>query len=331
MKTQRMKNVLSAVCFILILAFMVHAISYITWDKGGKSIYLYRQEEPDSLDVVFVGASQVMCGVYPMDLYHDFGITSYDYVASATVLPQSYYNIVEALKTQSPKVLVLDVSGVIFQTKIGSIEFTHGQLDNMEWSQNKLQAISDLIETPGDRLEFYIPLIRFHTRWKDLDRVDLQPITGTAKGAAVMDGHVEDLQEVKAVPRDAMRQIPEVTEEYLRKSLDYCREQGVPVLLLTTPVVNDTFREYYNSVDAIAEEYGVRYLNLTYCLDEMDFDFTTDMRDNNHCNIQGAQKVTAYVGSYLKEHYDLPDRRSDESCAQAWDRAYLEYKAEYPY
>ena len=46
------------------------------------------------------------------------------------------------------------------------------------------------------------------------------------------------------------------------------------------------------------------------------FDWTTDTKDaGSHLNLSGAQKATAYLGAYLKEHYDLPDRRLDSSYA----------------
>jgi len=196
---------------------------------------------------------------------------------------------------------------------------------------NKVNAINDLIENLGDRSEYYFPLIKFHTRWKDLDRQDFLPSAQVTKGAHVGEGTIADPEPVELVPADRARPLPQLAEEYLRRSLDYCREQGVTVLLISTPVFSSEEQEYYNSVYAIAQEYGVQYLNLMRCLDEMDFDFTTDMRDKVHCNIEGAQKVTSYVGSYLKENYILPDRREDEAYAPAWDRAYQEYKAEYPY
>lgn len=331
MKGKKARAAISAVSFVLVLALMVQALTYITWDKGGKAVSLYRREEPGSLDVLFVGASQVMCGVYPMDLYHDFGITSYDYTVSASLLPQSYYCIIEALKTQHPEVLVLDVSGVVFDGKVSTLEYAHSQLDSMPWSENKLRALEDLIESPGDRLEFYIPLIRFHTRWKDLNRDDLLPITGTTKGAAVMDGLVVDPDPAWAVVTDEVLQPPEVAEEYLRRSLDYCLDAGVPVLLLTMPVISYSAPKYYNAVKAVAGEYGVPYLDLSAYLDDMGFDLSADMRDEFHCNISGACKVTDYIGRYLKEHYDLPDRRADGSLAGDWDRAYQAYKEEYPY
>ena len=39
--------------------------------------------------------------------------------------------------------------------------------------------------------------------------------------------------------------------------------------------------------------------------------------------------ATSYVGKYLKENYDLPDRRNDAAYAPVWDAAYEKYMSVY--
>ena len=116
------KRLAGAICFWLILALVINGLTFITRNKNeAEQVYPYYDEPKKSLDVVFLGSSHVMCGIYPMELYREYGITAYDYTSSALVLPQAYYQVVEALKTQTPKVLVLDVSGVVYDNvKIGS-------------------------------------------------------------------------------------------------------------------------------------------------------------------------------------------------------------------
>lgn len=325
------KRLAGGVCFFLILALLIHGLTFITRNKNEADlVHPFYDEPKNSLDVVFVGSSHVMCGIYPMELYREYGIAAYDYTSSALVLPQAYYQVVEALKRQTPKVLVLDISGVAYgNTKIGSPEYVHVQLDNMRWSVNKIEAINDLIEDPGDRLEYYFPLLKFHTRWKELAPEDFKRITGSSKGANVSENVLEGALLYGIEPRDHTAPISEYPEEYLRKILDYCRDLGVPVLLLNLPfIANETSQGKYNAVYGIAEEYGVAYLNLMHHADDIGFDFGADLRDTSHCNRSGAEKVTSYVGRYLKENYDLPDRRDDPAYAPVWDAAYERYAAE---
>jgi len=323
------QRLICSLLFLAGLAGVIAVLTHVTRNKNeAEIVYPYYHEAEDSLDVVFVGSSHIMCGVYPMDLYHDFGIVSYDYASSALVLPQSYYQTIEALKTQSPKVLVLDASGAVYDGKVGSKEYVHTQLDNMKWSLNKVRAIQDLIEDPADRAEYYFPLIRFHTRWKELEDRDFRSVTGRTKGAYLSEAVIQDPELEPVVPEDYAVPLAENAEAYLRKILDFCRDSGIEVLLLNTPyLIQAEEQGKCNEAGRIAAEYGVPCLNLMYHLEEMDFDWLTDMRDHAHCNISGAQKVTAFVGAYLKEHYDLPDRRGDGT----WDAAYEAYKGAYPY
>ena len=331
MKT--VKLLISTLCFLAILILLVNGLTFITRNKNEADlVYPYYDEEPNSLDVIFLGSSHIMCGIYPLELYQEYGIASYDYTSSALVLPQAYYQVVEALRTQTPKVLVLDISGVAYENiKIGSPEYVHVQLDNMKWSLNKVEAIHDLIENPSDRLEYYFPLLKFHTRWKELQAEDFQAITGGTKGARVSDIVLEVASPVQIMPEDYVSPIAEYPETYLRKILDYCRERNTQVVLLNLPAIpSDTAQGTYNAVSAIAEEYGVPYLNLLHHLDAIGFDYTTDLRDTSHCNRSGAEKVTSYVGKFLKENYDLPDRRADPAYAPAWNATYETYASAYP-
>lgn len=334
MDMKTIKQAVSSLCFILILIMLINALTFITRNKNEADLVSpFYGETRNSLDVMFVGSSHLMCGVYPLELYHEYGIASYNFSSSALVLPQAYYQVREALRMQSPKVLVLDISGVFYgNTKIGSAEYVHVQLDNMKWSLNKIEAINDLIEEPGDRLEYYFPLIKFHTRWNELSPKDFQPITGITKGARVSDVVLENAYPVEIVPTDQVSQISEYAETYLRKILDYCHDKGVQVVLVNMPAAPDAgAQSKYNAVYTIAEEYGVPYLNLLHHLDDIGFDYTTDLRDISHCNRSGAEKVTAYLGNFLIENYTLPDRREDPAYSSVWNEAYETYKSVYSY
>ena len=58
-------------------------------------------------------------------------------------------------------------------------------------------------------------------------------------------------------------------------------------------------------------------------------DYDTDCFDfNSHQNASGAQKITDYLGRYLRDHYDLPDRSGDADWAADYN-AYYEEKLGY--
>lgn len=82
-----------------------------------------------------------------------------------------------------------------------------------------------------------------------------------------------------------------------------------------------------NTVGSIAEEYGIRYVNLIR-LDSV-VDYAADCYDQRgHLNPSGGLKVTDFIGAYLAEHYGLEDHRGDADYAgwQKDDRDYAAYK-----
>ena len=50
----------------------------------------------------------------------------------------------------------------------------------------------------------------------------------------------------------------------------------------------------------------------------MEINYETDFRDESHLNYSGAKKATSYMGQYLMENYDLPDKRGTDN---SWNTA----------
>jgi hypothetical protein len=44
--------------------------------------------------------------------------------------------------------------------------------------------------------------------------------------------------------------------------------------------------------------------------------FETDMADEGHLNPIGAEKLTTHLAKYIREHYNIPDRRNDPAYAE---------------
>ena len=67
----------------------------------------YEMEE-DTIDVLFMGSSLAATSYIPQELYDRYGITSYNLASEKQSPVISYYWLKEALRYQSPKVLILD-------------------------------------------------------------------------------------------------------------------------------------------------------------------------------------------------------------------------------
>ena len=84
--------------------------------------------------------------------------------------------------------------------------------------------------------------------------------------------------------------------------------------------------EEANLAGLIAQEEGIDYINF---LDMGVVDYDIDCNDSNsHLNAAGARKLTSWLGEYIQDNYDIPDRRGDAAYAY-WNNdyeSYTEYK-----
>lgn len=326
----KIQRIIKAIAFMLIFCVLFSGATYILRNKNEANIVLPFYNEPkNTLDVIFIGSSHLMCSVYPMELYDKYGIASYVFASSAQLLPQSYYQLKEALRFQNPKMIVLDISSVIYDTKISTTEYAHVQIDNMSFSPVKYEAIWDLFDKDS-RAEYIFNIIRFHSRWKELGRIDFSPISSCTKGAYVSTD-CTPCQPNRTISPNEKYEIFPTAEKYLRMILDLCKEKQIEVLLFNAPAVEEhDSLPRCNAVNDIADEYGLEFIDLNLNADLISFDPATDYRDPWHCNAKGAMKVTTYLGDFIDTHYKIPDRRNDKNY-DFWNEQLSEYRNQYHY
>ena len=79
-------------------------------DNVEDSIQGFYDLPKNSLQVLFLGTSHVGYSVSPVQLYKDYGITSYNLGTSDQGFDTSLLLLRETFKTQHPKLIILDVS-----------------------------------------------------------------------------------------------------------------------------------------------------------------------------------------------------------------------------
>lgn len=282
--------------------------------------------EKDTVDVLFLGSSHAYSAYSPQYLYDAFGIRSYNLGSSQQDLTLSYYWLREALKTQSPGAVVLDTCTFFrwFNDNKTNCEeaFVRKAMDFMKWSPNKLEAVLELSRLEPEELSlesFFLPNIRYHNRWKELSREDVQFrdtfVTGQSKGYSGMyvekSGKTLDL----IVPGSSGEREefygPQVP--YIHKIVDLCREKDIALILVRTPYHFATEGQY-NVLKEFADSEGLPLydFNEASLYEETGFDYPVDADDNNHCNIWGARKMTSFIGRVLQEEYKIPSVRDDQ-------------------
>ena len=91
-------RLLEAALFCALLLGAVAAVSDVLERKASKIKFEPFFDHPQQYDVLFIGDSHVHNGVFPMELWDDYGISSYNIACYGNTIPVSYWNMMLALE-----------------------------------------------------------------------------------------------------------------------------------------------------------------------------------------------------------------------------------------
>lgn len=134
------------IVLLLLIIICINIITYVLRDKqNAEYIYPFYEEEQDTIDVIFVGSSHMYRSVYPLEIWNEHGITSWNLGSSEQSIAASYYLVKESIDKQHPKVVVMEMYMSFVDSKYYSYARIHQIADNMPMSLNKVQMVNDLI------------------------------------------------------------------------------------------------------------------------------------------------------------------------------------------
>lgn len=319
------KFVIKSICLLLVLCICINVFTYVLRDKtNAEYIKPFWEEKEDTIDVIFVGSSHSYRSIYPLEIWHKYGLTSWNLGSSEQSVAASYHLIEEAIERQHPKVVVMEMYMSFVDSKYYDYARIHQITDNMPCSMNKINFIKDVIPVK-DRLEFYFPIAKYHERWPEIGKSDIKKIERDSKGVEY-GGGVTAFSDFEILNKNQKMDIPEVTVEYLEKAKQLCDDNDVQLLLIAVPYIATNEYEYrqkmLNEIYDIANELDVPYINMFHEINEVGINFETDFEEWQHLNISGAQKVSDYIGKYLSKNYDLSDKRTDDEICELWNKSY---------
>lgn len=321
--------------------------------------YFSTQQEDDDLQVLLTGSSHMAQGVFPMQMYEENGILSYNVATSSQNIEGSYYLLEQALNRHDYQVFVLDVSGLFFSEDSGknSLPKMRFVLDAMPLTWDKVEAAQTYANLMGEdhAVNFWsviFPILQYHGRWDELSISDFANQMGSAdffdKGGLISPYTVggtwteESMNQVAEAMLQSDTAITvtydngaesvsaeadtlysdEITQEnldWLLKIQALCQQHNCELLLVKVPCIFGPNTEWSSwteqrsqTMKEVAQTYGMEFLDLLYDVD-LGIDVAQDCKDGGaHLNYKGAQKVTAFLGAYLKEHYGLEERTNDD-------------------
>lgn len=316
---------LAIFCLLFFIASEVFRIKPGGSDATRERVQAFYQLPQHSIDVLFIGASTLRNGISPLGIWGAYGVPSYTLASGYQNPLVSYYYLVEALKYQQPKVVVLDASWLIRSIEVDANEtFLRLSVDPLRFSLNKLRLIEEIVSRSSNQTaaSYLFPLLRYHARWKELTRDDLffysREFENRYKGQGLSFKKTPlSFSETAFSTTDRSARIDDEARLYYLKFIRLCEQNGIPVIMINTPRIGWDLSKH-NAVKSFADKYGILYLDYSTpeLLAEIGFNSSADFHDYDHLNIYGAQKVSNHLGAFLQMTFDLPDKRNDPAYAQ---------------
>lgn len=306
----KLKIALRGTSFVLILLALLLGTSYIFMPKDNKKesgmdfvdANGILGEKEGSIDVLIVGDSESYSSFSPMYMWENHGFTSYVCGTSAQPLYDSLRFIEQALRRQSPSVVILETNAVFRKKDIGSF----------------------LLSALQSRFSVFL----YHDRWKSMGLQDLYASTAYTwtndfKGYRYSEKVQPAEKKNYMAPTEHIHSIPDLNLLYLQKIHNLCQEKGAQLILVSTPSPINWNYAKHNAIRAFAGEHEIPFLDLN--LEPLGIDWSNDTRDKgDHLNCYGAAKVSDFMGTYLTTSFLFQDRRQDEHY-QNWNDALKRY------
>lgn len=291
------------------------------WDMSVKIGGFYNEKE-NCFDTMYFGSSHMYCSVDPILMEEQTGSKGYILATQKQPLWLSYYYMIEALKTQNPEVVVLEVNMITQKEDYADEGTNYSALDPIPFSVNKIDMVKAAVPA-GERRNYLFNIFKYHGRWEELKLEDYkqQHLTETDENR----GYVQLLEAHPVEQPLSVRNVSKIgiplkkNVEYLEKICSLTKRQKIQLVLLKTPSnPSEEEQMLYNFVWKFAEENeipyadfnkgvyftpenGYRLLDMT----QLGIDFNEDYYDQHHLNRSGVVKFTPIFTAFLQDAVDI--------------------------
>ncbi len=332
-----MKKKIRVVCSVLIILISLFVLQRLLMPKyvsdvvEGRLIGEYYKDEPNH-DVVFIGDCEVYENFSPAVLWRDYGINSFIRGSAQQLIWQSYYLLEDTLRYEKPKVVIFNVLSMHYNEPQKEA-YNRMSIEGMDWSLSKIRDIQASMTSKEQFLDYVFPLLRYHARWNDLKTEDLTYLfedKTVSHNGYYMRVDVKPAENVPEGKLLADYRFGDTAYAYLRKITALCKANDIQLILVKAPSLYPYwYPEWEEQMDAYAKEHDLCYINFLELKEETGLDYSQDTYDGGlHLNLSGAEKITKYLGAYLKEYTSVPDRRNESSLSASWEKKMNAYESD---
>ena len=318
------------IAFVILMFVIVSGVYRVfSWKDttGGylSSLSQLYDTPKNQMDVVFVGSSHCYCSIYPAYMWRDAGISAFDMAVSGQDKASAYHMLGEVLKTQKPKVVCVEMYGLLTD-KLAVEGNLYRNMLSMKTSKNSIDLVKTDVEEEKQK-DFMLKWPIIHTRYRELDKYDFvqYPQSTYGRGALFQWNAVEYEVGLSGADTDEVGELSAENKKWLQDLYELAQENSFELIFFVAPFQIDyNQQKIINAAASFASEKGIEFFDFNKLRNVVELDAKADFYDPNHCNALGAEKLTGFFTEYLTDVYQLPNHRGDESY-EAWKLDYVWY------
>ena len=234
------KKVISLIIFTVLTILI--AVNYEDIIKNKYESYNIKQyyNEKNNIDVFFLGTSRVYFTMSPMEIWHKYGIVSYNRGTAQQYYKVSYLFLEEILSKYNPKLIIFDTAYLEDLSYKEKQTMIH--LQNLKNDFFKFYAYKYIYKNTDDILKNINTIKQYHSRWKELTKYDFTYDTfwkgrfsGSSYGSWL--SKIHSINSVNRYENDNITQIelyPE-TIKYANMMVDLAAKHNCNILFVKMP------------------------------------------------------------------------------------------------
>lgn len=342
-----MKKILIKSGIFLVIVFLAICFIDIYFVKDQhvflKHHFFYKQKK-NSLDLLIVGDSHAYCGVSSDIIEGKTGLKTYNCGIGGVNFFEIYYNLLEALKYQNPKLVIIETYpfiGVgqekIFLNKEGLMNRRSTfSLEGKKFGSVKIEEAK--VSLPNYNILKVFNTFKYHENWTDLDNVSkvfskyltnktYPPFKDSAKDIDFLSDEIANNYLNKKF-NDSIY-ISEDHKIFIRKIINLSHERKFKLLFVTIPFYERYYSTLKNSFDLAhnhlsdltSSDINIKMLDINQLV-ELDNSYflngnpSTFNYHNQHLNYKGNIKSSNIIANFINEEYDFVSEQNNSSTVQ---------------
>ena len=313
-----MKNFFKSIIFLIILVLSFQYYEEKIFKKFDAFVdYAYYKIPKNSIDLLFIGSSHSYCTFNSRLFDHYLKCNSLNLGTNSQTFPATYSAILEILKKQTPKVIVIEVFSI--RRIEPDVVALRPHLDTMNLSLNKLILIKNALPM-SEWGNHFMNTIYYHSRWKEFKelkkykgevygdwggRMQNKGFLGYAwdftRNSLNYDIYENEYSKFFYTPSV----IPDKSLKLLEELFLICQKKGIKLILVSPPVIGD-----YDTL-SVLNDVSLKNLIDKYKINAIDFNGRRKkyekicFLDNGHLSLAGSDDVSFEMAQFLKENYPI--------------------------